>query len=714
MCKDTSIRPTAGWRCHVQGASCKASRRPSHGSEHPASIFGGLVAPTKATDIRLLSTTFALALGWAASAWANDWGFMATISNTMGIQPNRLCMGEGSRGDIGCPAYAPYVSATSGFVGIGTNQPLSPMHISGTANSTLLRVGEPSRFLGMSGNNIYSSGGAFMLNATVGQDVQLLYNAPGNSVGIRLTNNPSTTLHVSGTIRMADGGEVCNVHRAGAMRYTSASTFDFCDGVNGWQSLQSIAAGVPIDRLVSGSSVATLGPGGDVTVRGRLDIVTGTNVVAVGRRAGSFNSGVALTALGHAAGENNTGGSATTVGAWAGQNNTGNYLTAVGQSTGGNNTGAYVTAVGSSAAQYNAGVHVTAIGLLAGQNNSGNYVTAIGHQAASLNSGTNLTAVGQNAGGSNIGNNATLTGHGAGQYNAGANLTAVGLLAGSSNVGDHVTAVGQGAGQYNSGTYVAAFGAWAGQNNSASEVTAIGGHAGQYNTGGQVAVLGTFAARNNTGGDVIAIGVAAARYNAGNSVTAIGTSAAHFNSASNLTAVGRSAGYNNTGLQATMLGTNAGFANTYNNVTLLGYGVTRANRDNQVVLGNGSVAEVSTSGVYAGRGVSVTGGVTATYFSGDGSRLTGLPGGDRIVSGTTSLLANRDRSITITTAGTQRMIVGEDGQVGIGRTNPDATLDVSGTVKVAGTGDETCAPGREGTLRVHPFTGKLQICRLYQ
>jgi hypothetical protein len=59
------------------------------------------------------------------------------------------------------------------------------------------------------------------------------------------------------------------------------------------------------------------------------------------------------------------------------------------------------------------------------------------------------------------------------------------------------------------------------------------------------------------------------------------------------------------------------------------------------------------------------------------------------------------------------MIVGEDGQIGIGRTNPDATLDVSGTVKVAGTGDETCASGREGTLRVHPVTGKLQICRLY-
>lgn len=43
---------------------------------------------------------------------ADDWGAMATISTTMGVQEGRLCLGESSRGDIGCPTYAPSVSPT--------------------------------------------------------------------------------------------------------------------------------------------------------------------------------------------------------------------------------------------------------------------------------------------------------------------------------------------------------------------------------------------------------------------------------------------------------------------------------------------------------------------------------------------------------------------------------------------------------------------------
>jgi len=57
------------------------------------------------------------------------------------------------------------------------------------------------------------------------------------------------------------------------------------------------------------------------------------------------------------------------------------------------------------------------------------------------------------------------------------------------------------------------------------------------------------------------------------------------------------------------------------------------------------------------------------------------------------------------------MIVGEVGDVGIATSTPAATLDVSGTVKVAGTGDETCSPATYGTFRRNPSTGRMQICR---
>ena len=37
---------------------------------------------------------------------------MAMVSATMGISDSRICIGEGSRGDLGCPSYAPTISPT--------------------------------------------------------------------------------------------------------------------------------------------------------------------------------------------------------------------------------------------------------------------------------------------------------------------------------------------------------------------------------------------------------------------------------------------------------------------------------------------------------------------------------------------------------------------------------------------------------------------------
>jgi hypothetical protein len=56
----------------------------------------------------------------ARTAVAADWGKLATISNSMSGSASRLCLGEGSRGDIGCPAYAPSVT-TADDVSISGN-----------------------------------------------------------------------------------------------------------------------------------------------------------------------------------------------------------------------------------------------------------------------------------------------------------------------------------------------------------------------------------------------------------------------------------------------------------------------------------------------------------------------------------------------------------------------------------------------------------------
>ena len=60
----------------------------------------------------------------------------------------------------------------------------------------------------------------------------------------------------------------------------------------------------------------------------------------------------------------------------------------------------------------------------------------------------------------------------------------------------------------------------------------------------------------------------------------------------------------------------------------------------------------------------------------------------------------------------ERMRITANGNVGISTNAPSATLDVSGTVKLAGTGSDPCADiANHGTLRVDPVSGKLQMCR---
>ncbi|KQZ56267.1 hypothetical protein ASD54_25330 [Rhizobium sp. Root149] len=56
--------------------------------------------------------TLTLLTGWTTLAHAGDWGDFAIVSTTMGVSGSRICIGEASRGDIGCPAYAPTISPT--------------------------------------------------------------------------------------------------------------------------------------------------------------------------------------------------------------------------------------------------------------------------------------------------------------------------------------------------------------------------------------------------------------------------------------------------------------------------------------------------------------------------------------------------------------------------------------------------------------------------
>lgn len=124
------------------------------------------------------------------------------------------------------------------------------------------------------------------------------------------------------------------------------------------------------------------------------------------------------------------------------------------------------------------------------------------------------------------------------------------------------------------------------------------------------------------------------------------------------------------------------------------------------------LADVDTTGQSTGKILAYNG--TNWVVSDSTPASTAL--GDRITSGTTNVIATQDRSVTISTAGTPRVVIGENGNVGIGTATPSATVTVngnaiiSGTVQVAGAANEICTTGKLGTVRFNPVTGAPQIC----
>jgi hypothetical protein len=78
-----------------------------------------------------LWSLLALAVPWQVSV-AQGFADVATVSATMGINGGRVCVGEASRGDIGCPTYAPTVAAAGG-VSISQNLDVTGALTAGSA-----------------------------------------------------------------------------------------------------------------------------------------------------------------------------------------------------------------------------------------------------------------------------------------------------------------------------------------------------------------------------------------------------------------------------------------------------------------------------------------------------------------------------------------------------------------------------------------------------
>ncbi len=452
------------------------------------------------------------------------------------------------------------------------------------------------------GHEFYSSGAGYTFITNGANDPRLMI---GGDWGVRQI--PSTTLHVSGTLRIANGGEACDANRLGAMRYAGAD-FEVCRNGTAWETLTSIAnnaAGLA-DRITSGTT--------------QFVVISNTGFISLtqaGTNTGWFDPTRGLVTLG----VSTTGPVSTTL---VGINN--NYI----RFDGAANQVQFFTN-GSSRAAFNSS------GNLAFQNNYGivwSNNSILGDAAVST---SNIRF--------SVANTERLRIISSGLVGIGTSTPTTALQV--------------------SGTIRMASG---GENCDANRLGAI-----RY-AGADFEVC-----RNGTAWETLS-SIASGGSPNWNSIVGIPTNVANVSNGTTLTMQTLSATAVN-GLNIS--GTNGFFPN-------LSAGAIAANS-----VSSGLVSATNISGTFAQlrnistTNISATGNIQANRFIGDGSGLTNLNvQGDRITSGTTSVITNNNTSITFTTAGAERMVIGSNGNVGIGTSTPGSNigerLSVQGAAYITG------------------------------
>lgn len=151
-----------------------------------------------------IAAAWGFTLGAAGPAHAQIWSEYAMVSATMGVSDGRVCVGEGSRGDIGCPSFAPTVSPTG--------------HLHATAGLTVDSV------------SLTTTGTTW---GYLGSGASYLPNLASNAVSA--TTISTTMVQIASTTAVT----TCDSGAMGALRYNStSSSLELCNGTS-WQSVGS-------------------------------------------------------------------------------------------------------------------------------------------------------------------------------------------------------------------------------------------------------------------------------------------------------------------------------------------------------------------------------------------------------------------------------------------------------------------------------------------
>ncbi|MFT7433591.1 MAG: hypothetical protein ACI9TY_001228 [Alphaproteobacteria bacterium] len=353
-----------------------------------------------------------------------------------------------------------------------------------------------------------------------------------------------------------------------------------------------------------------------------------------------------------------------------------------------------------------------------------------------VTTGTNNIAIGKKAGNSTTGNdNIALGTNAMGKTTFGTDtvLTGSGNIAVGTRVGQNLstgninTAIGlEAAREIREGSYNTSLGGYSSYGlTSDSSNTVVGAFAFYKGYGESNVVIGADAARGGSGvpnynGSVI-IGTGAG-YSIDNGSASYNTLLGHYTGDSltdgaENTMLGKLAGQNlTTGSRNIIIGANVDVQNvTANDQLNIGNTLYGDLANDLVGIGTSAPAvtlDVSGTLMISNGGevcdASTEGGIR--YTSANGIEFCNASAWASLDSATVAEIAAADTSISIVDAGTGEIHIDVDSVRTI--TVTESVVDVSASVKVAGTGSEVCAGADDlGTMRWNPVTSKFQICR---
>ncbi|PIZ30939.1 MAG: hypothetical protein COY40_03365 [Alphaproteobacteria bacterium CG_4_10_14_0_8_um_filter_53_9] len=206
--------------------------------------------------MKMLLAVAVLALVGRTAVAVEEWGTFAIISDTIGVTADRLCMGEATRGELGCPSYAPFLSSTTENLGIGTTNPSVTLTVSGSTFSSDLILKSVAGDAPVSNTVSGGGGGASALNDLT--DVTLSGSTTGDLLyynGSAWINQASSGLFSADRITSGTLAVTANSESSIVSLSTAGTTWGYLGSAGSY--LPRLNTPVVSSTLVSASTIST-------------------------------------------------------------------------------------------------------------------------------------------------------------------------------------------------------------------------------------------------------------------------------------------------------------------------------------------------------------------------------------------------------------------------------------------------------------------------